>query len=151
MFCIKQNQLHYVPFFSPLRGFYFTTFRKMEDKTKQNKKGGRPPKEIKREFLMGFNATQYEKLVIQEKAKQSGLRIAEYLRQAAMNGKITRRPTAEEIQLYRNLTGLSNNLNQLTKEAHQQGLIQVIPKVLKTLDEVNKLITAINDNQNQDR
>ncbi len=108
-------------------------------------KGGRPTKAVKRESKMGFNATATERLVIQEKAKRSGLRLADYLRQIAMQGKARARPTPEELQLYRDLTGVANNLNQLTKAAHQQNLSVMVPRLLKTLEEVTNALKKIRD------
>jgi len=117
----------------------YGTERKMEEAKKKKSTGGRPAKKVKREFLMGFNATAVEKTVIQEKAKRAGLRVADYLRDLAMRGKVRSKASLEEVKLYRDLTGAVNNLNQLVKEAHKQNLPSLIPKVLKTLDELTKL------------
>jgi len=117
----------------------YGTEKKMEDEKKKKNIGGRPTKKVKREFKMGFNATAVEKTVIQEKAKRAGLRPADYLRDLAMRGKVRNKASMEEVKLYRDLTGAVNNLNQLVKEAHKQNLPSLIPKVLKTLDELTKL------------
>ena len=108
-------------------------------------KGGRPTKAVKRESKLGFNATAVERLVIQEKAKRSGLRIADYLRDIAMQGKPRTRPTPAELQLHRDLTGIANNLNQLTKEAHKQNLAVLVPRLLRTLEEVTNALKKIQD------
>ena len=91
---------------------------------------------------MGFNASLIERTIIREKAKMNGVKLADYLRDLALKGKVRRRPTIEEIKLFRDLAGVSNNLNQLTREAHRQNLSILIPKLLKTLDELNKLIES---------
>lgn len=121
----------------------------MEEEKKQKKKGGRPPKTQEREHHFGFFATPVEQTVIREKAKRAGLRPADYLRDLAMHGKPRPRPSAEELQLYRDLTGMANNLNQLTKEAHQQNLPILVPRVLRILEEVNNALKKIRDD-NQD-
>lgn len=142
MFFVPQNPLRYfLPF-----GDFSHFVRKMEEK-KEIKKGGRPPKIIKRESKMGFNATKVERTVIQEKAKKTGLRVADYLRDLALKGKPRQMATAEELKLYRDIAGMANNLNQLTKEAHQQNLPALVPRVLKTLEEINKALKAL-DNKN---
>ena len=134
----KPTPLRFVPLALP-GGFYSHEVRKMEEEKKKNK-GGRPAKKLKRDSKMGFNATLVERTVIQAKAKQSGLKAADYLRDLALRGKLRQVPTAEELQLFRDLSGVANNLNQLTKEAHQQNLSALVPKVLRTLDEIHHLI-----------
>ena len=114
-----------------------------KEQPKARNKGGRPTKAVKRETKLGFNATAVEYLVIQEKAKRSGLRIADYLRDIAMQGKVRAKPTPEELKLYRDLTGVANNLNQLAKEAHKQNLAVMVPKILRTLEEVTNALKNI--------
>ena len=97
---------------------------------------------------MGFNATLVEHAVILEKAKKYGLRPADYLRDLAMKGKPRHMATTEEMQLYRDITGIANNLNQLTKEAHRQNLSALVPKLLRILDETSKTLNVIRDNKN---
>ena len=52
--------------------------------------------------------------------------ITTYIRQAAINGKIKAKMDDEERQFVRQLVGIGNNLNQLTKKAHQEGLLSVV-------------------------
>lgn len=124
----------------------------MEDEKKTESKaknvGGRPRKKTKRETKMGFNATAVEHTLIQEKAKRAGLRPADYLRDLALKGKPRPMPSPEQLQLYRDITGIANNLNQLTKEAHKQNLPALAGRVLKTLDETAKTLKSIRDHQN---
>jgi hypothetical protein len=75
--------------------------------------------------------------------------LADYLRDIALKGKPRAKLTPEELQLYRDLTGIANNLNQLTKEAHLQRLAVLVPKVMKVLDEASKTMKKIRDD-NQD-
>lgn len=110
----------------------------MEEKKKERNKGGRPKKSNKRERKFGFYATLSEGAIIDAKAKRSGLRPADYIRDIAVNGKVRTLPTPEEIQWYKDLSGVCNNLNQLTKEAHKQNLAFVVPKLLNSIDEIHK-------------
>ena len=112
----------------------------MEEGKKAKKKPGRPERSQKRETHFGFFATKVEGTLIREKAKRSGLRPAEYLRDIAINSKPRPKATEEEIKLYRDITGMANNLNQLTKEAHQQNLPLLVPRIMKTLEEINKTL-----------
>lgn len=124
--------------------------RFMEEIKEKKHKGGRPKKEFVRKYKMGFNATEQERDVIKSKAELSGLKVADYLRDLALKGKIRRINTPEEIQFFRDLRGIANNLNQLVKEAHKQELPSLAPLVLRTLNEINKTLKNI-DNKNQDR
>ena len=117
--------------------------KKENEEKKERNKGGRPLKNLKRESKMGFNATKIERTVIQQKAKNSGLRVADYLRDIAMKGKPRYKPTAEELGLYRDLAGMANNLNQIATEAHRQNLPALVPKTLKLYNEINKLIEIL--------
>jgi hypothetical protein len=122
----------------------------MEEETKPKNKGGRPTKTQKRENKMSFNATLSEKTLILSKAQRSGLRLADYLRDIALKGKVRNVATPEELQQYRELTGIANNLNQLTKEAHKQNMAYVLPKILTAISAINKTLKSL-DNKNQDR
>lgn len=102
-------------------------------------------------YKMGFNATEQERDAIKGKAELSGLKVADYLRDMAMKGKIRKVLTPEQLQVFRDLRGMANNLNQLAKEAHKQDLPSLAALALKTLNEVNKTLKNLNDNKDQDR
>lgn len=121
----------------------------MEEEKQERNKGGRPKKEQKRVYKIGLAFSLVEKTLVQEKAKRSGINPAEYVRKMAVSGKVKPRPTAEEMQQYRDFTGIANNLNQLTKEAHQQNFAVIVPRLLKTLEEINKAIKFIHDSKNE--
>jgi len=116
-----------------------------KEKPARKNKGGRPTKTVRRDTKLEFHATAIERLVIQEKAKRSGLRIADYIRDIVMQGKPRTKPTPAEHQLYRDLSGVAKNLNQLTKEAHKQNLAVLVPRLLRTLDEVTNALKQLKD------
>jgi len=123
----------------------------MEDPPVYNTKGGRPRKEEreKRSTTIGVRFSSFEKTLIKAKAKQSGLKDCEYIRQAAINGKVRRKPTPEEIGLFKAFIGYANNLNQLTKLTHKEGLSTITTKLLRVLNESNEVIKQIvNDSKN---
>jgi hypothetical protein len=91
-----------------------------------------------------------EKVSLKQKAERAGLTPAEYIRQASLKGRIIPAPGAEELKAYRELTGIANNLNQLTKEAHKQNLPMIAPRLLKAMEDVNKLIKSL-DNKDENR
>ena len=49
--------------------------------------------------------------------------MAEYIRESALQSKVVQPCTEADIKEYRTLVGMANNLNQLTKMAHQDGII----------------------------
>ena len=88
-------------------------------------KGGRPQKAVNR-TVTSLRLTKVELYVIKSKAIKAGLRVTAYIRQMAINGKVTARLNEEERQFVRELVGMANNLNQLTKKGHQEGLLTAI-------------------------
>ena len=113
----------------------------MESESKQRTgTGGRPKQAVKREVITGVRFTKTEYFIIKHKASKAGLRITSYIRQMALNGQIkVVKLNEEERQFVRQLIGMSNNLNQLTKRCHQEGALTAIlhfENYRKALDEV---------------
>jgi len=123
-----------------------------KEEKKQKGKGGRPIKEEsqKRSYRIGLRFSMAEKVSLKQKAERAGLTPSEYIRQASLKGRIIPAPGAEELKAYRELTGIANNLNQLTKEAHKQNLPMIAPRLLKAMEDVNKLIKSL-DNKDENR
>lgn len=84
-------------------------------------KNGRPKKVVKKEIVRSIRFSKTEYFIIKQHASRSGLKITVYIRQMAMHGKIISRLNEEEMQFVRQLIGMANNLNQLTKKGHQEG------------------------------
>jgi hypothetical protein len=78
---------------------------------------------------------------MKEKAGRANLKPSEYIRQIAINGLVKARETDEEMHSVRQLVGMANNLNQLTKLAHSEGLLSIMlifEKYRKQFDEILK-------------
>ncbi|UTA67292.1 plasmid mobilization protein [Emticicia sp. 21SJ11W-3] len=91
-------------------------------------KGGRPKKAIKRDQLMAIKCTQYERKVIEAKAKSANLSVSEYLREIGLTGKIDKRNKAlpkEVLSLTAALNHMSANLNQIAKK--RNGIEELSP------------------------
>jgi hypothetical protein len=82
---------------------------------------GRPPKQIKQERNIGFFVTEREYFIIQQKVKEANVTVSDYMRQAAIRGEVRPRWTAEERDLFRRLIGMSNDLNELVRQARKEG------------------------------
>ena len=89
-------------------------------------KGGAPKKRVKRELIIRIRMSATERFQIGDKAKAAGMRASTWIRTSAKSAKIIPRLTADERRILWMLAELSNNLNQLTKLAHQLGLLRVV-------------------------
>lgn len=111
--------------------------------------GGAPKKRVKKESGIRVRLTATEKFLIENKAKSAGLRPSAWFRAAAKNAKVTPRMTVEELRLLRVLTGLANNLNQLTKLAHKDGLLTIAGKCREILNEINSYLNYLNNHDGE--
>src|SRR5690349_18820307 len=89
-------------------------------------RGGRPKKDEKRESETGIRFTKREYAILKEKATKAGMTMTTYIRQMALKGEVITRTNEEERHFYRQLSGMSENLNQLTKKAHLEGIITAV-------------------------
>lgn len=87
------------------------------------KKGGRPPtgwvRKLSKSVTVKFSKPSYEALRL--RARKANRKLAEYIRESALNGEVVSGHNAETIAIAKNLIGMANNLNQLTKLSHQRG------------------------------
>ena len=85
----------------------------------KKKHGGRPTvadgKRLSKAVTVKFSKKDYELLKV--RSKKANRRMAEYIRESALQSEVVQPRT------FRTLVGLANNLNQLTKMAHQDGII----------------------------
>ena len=82
------------------------------------KKVGRPRKGIKRDQFLAIKCNQWERSIIEAKARTSDLTISEYLRKMGVAGKIDRREKVfpkEVLELTGTLNHLAANLNQIAR------------------------------------
>jgi|SRR6187551_1790397 hypothetical protein len=105
--------------------------------------GGRPKKVIKRESATGVRFTKAEYYVIKQKALKAGIRVTTYIREMALNGSVKARTSEEERHFIRQLIGISNNLNQLAKKAHQEGLLTAVMHFEKYRNIIDELLEQL--------
>lgn len=98
----------------------------MERAERGKKKAGRPLQAVKKEVKASVRYTRSEYFAIREKASKAGLKASEYIRQITLSGQVKSRLTEEERTVARQLVGMANNLNQLAKTCHQQGLLSAM-------------------------
>ncbi len=89
----------------------------------EKNKGGRPKKGAaeKLKYKVSFMLPTGDYLALKTKAKAAKLPRAEIIRRAVTGCRIVPRFTSEQVGWMRNLVGIGNNLNQLTRLAHQRG------------------------------
>jgi len=107
-------------------------------------KGGAPKKRVRRELIIRVRMTATERFQIDNKAKAAGMRSSTWIRAAAKSAKVVPRLTADERRILWMLAELANNLNQLTKLAHQLGLLRVVRQCEQILKEVDETLKHLN-------
>ena len=108
----------------------------------QRHKGGRPalPKARRRSksVTVKFSKIDYETLRV--RCRKANRRLAEYIRESALQSEVVMPHTTESAGLYRDLAGMANNLNQLARLSHQTSLYHTSRKVDEALDKVLAII-----------
>jgi hypothetical protein len=109
-------------------------------------KGGRPRKLVKREITKGIRFTKAEYYIVKQKASKAGTKICFYIREIALNGKIISRLNEEERLFVRQLIGMANNLNQLTKKGHQESLLTAVLMFEKYKNHIDEILEKLKRN-----
>src|SRR6476620_3920940 len=116
----------------------------METVRAKKRPAGRPAKTIKKEIRTAVRWSKTEYFIIRQKAAKAGIKVSAYLRQIAIEGKVTTRLSEEERQFVRQLIPMSNNLNQLTKNSHQQGMHKIALYFESFRNQVDTLLKKLN-------
>ena len=112
-------------------------------------KGGAPKKRVRREIILRIRMTATDRFYINSKAKDAGMKASSWIRTAARNAKIVPRLTDDERRILWMLAELANNLNQLTKLAHQLGLLSVARDCSKILNEIDITLKHLNNHDRE--
>ena len=112
-------------------------------KTSKSKSRGRPQvstlKRLTKSVTVKFSKPDYEKL--RHRSKNAKRTLAEYIRDAAFDARIVAKHSAEDEAVIRNLTGMENNLNQLTKLSHQTGFYRTKNIVMELLAKMKEVLS----------
>ncbi len=103
----------------------------------QNDQMPRPKKAIKRQEKLTLYYTKSEFRIISKLADDHGLSKAEFARIKSLNHTLKTRLTPEEVDLYKQLVGMSNNLNQLAHQANVGKTMSL--QIIKTLEAINNI------------
>ncbi len=117
------------------------------DGDNRRNKGGRPKKGAaeKLRYKVSFFLHTGDYYALKTKAKSAKLRIAEVVRRAVTGCRIVSRFTPEQIGWMRNLVGMGNNLNQLTKLAHQAGYPEIADQNKQVVSEISRMLKLFRD------
>jgi hypothetical protein len=107
-------------------------------------KGGRPAKKIKRSRDIRVRLTETERFLIDQKAKEAGMLPSAWFRRAAIRAKVLARLTPQDLRILRMLAGMANNLNQITRLAHVEGLLSVQKRCREILTEIDETLKYLN-------
>ena len=108
-------------------------------------KNGRPKKAVRKDIVRSIRFSKTEYFIVKQHASKSGLKITVYIRQMALEGKVISRLNEEERQFVRQLIGMANNLNQLTKKGHQEGFITAVLMFEKYKNIIDELLDKLKD------
>ena len=104
---------------------------------------GRPAKAVRKSETLMVRVTLPELMAIREKARLAGVTTSEWFRRAAREAQVVPRLSPEEMGYLRSLSGLANNLNQLTKLAHTSGLLGISVACRRLLEETGSLMDKL--------
>ena len=112
-------------------------------KTSKSKPRGRPQvntlKRLTKSVTVKFSKPDYEKL--RHRSKNANRTLAEYIRDAAFDARMVAKHSTEDAAVIRNLTGMANNLNQLTKLSHQTGFYRTKNIVMEVLEKLKSIMS----------
>ena len=113
----------------------------MENKRKNKSKGGRLAKrERKLSTSINLKLTESDFKTVKEKAEKLGMKATQYAREMPLKGGIKSRFTLEELDLMRKLAGMSNNLNQIAKQANKLGFSNSAMEIKIISEKIKKLL-----------
>ena len=107
--------------------------------------GGRPraSKGKARTKTLSTKLSVAEWKIVMKRIADAGKRPSVYLREVLLAGRVVAARTQEDRRQIRMLEGGCNNLNQLARLAHQQGVPSVRERLLSLLDEFNRLLAGL--------
>ena len=117
----------------------------------KKKSKGRPTvadaRRLSKSITVKFSKIDYE--ILRTRSRKANRRLAEYIRESALQSEVVQRRTEADMKEYRTLVGMANNLNQLTKMAHQDSIIYLNSPIDKLLGEITGVIREYKQGTNK--
>ena len=106
------------------------------------KRGGRPTvadgKRLSKAVTVKFSKKDYE--ILRTRSRKANRRLAEYIRESALQSEAVHPSTEVDWKEYRTLVGIANNLNQLAKLSHQEGIYYTSMQLDRLLAEISNIV-----------
>ena len=117
----------------------------------KKKSKGRPTvadaRRLSKAVTVKFSKIDYE--ILRTRSRKANRRLAEYIRESALQSEVVQPRTEADLKEYRTLVGMANNLNQLTKMAHQDGFIYLYSPIDNLLGEITDVIREYKQGTNK--
>ena len=110
---------------------------------------GRPPMAAteKRKYKITVRFATKEYFSLKAKARQAGITLSEYLRRASASSVVRERLRPQHLQHILKLTGMANNLNQISRKANAAGYVGIRTEYRNLASEIDDLISRIKDDR----
>lgn len=114
---------------------------------KAGHRNGRPalPEEERQTYVRHTRYNEAENSTLLANVRRAGMKnVSEYIRSVTLNPNIVPRLSDVEMLIARNLSGMSNNFNQLVRLCHQRGLDAMTREVQYYLGRFRELFSKLN-------
>ena len=110
---------------------------------------GRPPiaatEKLKYKITVRFATKEYFSL--KDKACRAGVTLSEYLRRVSASSVVRERLRPQHLQHILKLTGMANNLNQISRKANVVGYVGIRTEYRNLASDIDDLISRIKDDR----
>lgn len=119
----------------------------MKEDNNDKRKGGRPKKSTvsRKSKTIGVCFSEPELYAIRHRAQKAHLPLSVYCHDAALTGEIKEPLKKEELEIFRNLINMGNNLNQLTRTAKFLSAKRLENEALPLLEKIENIINKLSD------
>lgn len=116
---------------------------------KNRNNDGRPPKTAteRRKYKITVRFATEEYFSLKEKARRAGVTLSEYLRRVSASSVVRERLRPQHLQHILKLTGMANNLNQISRKANATGYVGIRTEYRNLASEIDDLISRIKDDR----
>ena len=101
----------------------------------------------KRKYKITVRFATEEYFSLKEKARRAGITLSEYLRRAAASSVVRERLRPLHLHHILQLTGMANNLNQISRKANAAGYVSARTEYRYLASEIDDLISRIKDDR----
>lgn len=116
---------------------------------KNRNNDGRPPKTAteRRKYKITVRFATEEYFSLKENARRAGITLSEYLRSSVAASVVRERMRSQHLHHVHQLTGMANNLNQISRKANTVGYVKVRSEYHYLASEIDNLISRIKDDR----